>query len=265
LNMRCVNSLLMVAIIILVSTIHVIIPTGPALAQELTSGEIVDSVNALMNQQTVKALTKMVITTSSGDKREFEFESYARDKGEKSLLKYISPIRVKDQAILMLNNADDIWVYFPRTNRVRKLATHAKKQKMEGSDFSYEDLGSGESWLTDFTSTKLSDEEFEGVDCYRIELRRKEDAGSGYSRMIMWVAKNDFVPRRIDYYSEDDPDVILKRLTLTDIQEIEGIPTPMKMVMLDLQDNTDTVMEYEELTYDVELPDDLFTERGMKK
>jgi hypothetical protein len=39
----------------------------------------------------------------------------------------------------------------------------------------------------------------------------------------------------------------------------------MKMVMLDLQDNTDTVMEYEELTYDVELPDDLFTERGMKK
>lgn len=264
-NMRCVNSLLMLAISTLVSAILVMIPARAAVAQELTSEEIIDSVNALMNQQTVKALTKMIITTSSGDKREFEFESYARDKGEKSLMKYISPIRVKDQAILMLNNADDIWVYFPRTNRVRKLATHAKKQKMEGSDFSYEDLGSGESWLNDFSSTKLDDDEFEGVDCYRIELRRREDAGSGYSRMIMWVAKSDFVPRRIDYYSENDPDVILKRLTLTDIQEIEGIPTPMKMVMLDLQDNTDTVMEYEELTYDVELPDDLFTERGMKK
>jgi outer membrane lipoprotein-sorting protein len=263
--MRCLNILSSLMIRTVVSSIIIVFAAKPALAQELTAQEIIDRVNDLMNQQSVKALTKMVITTSSGDKREFEFESYAKDKGEKSLLKYISPSRVKDQAILMLNNADDIWVYFPRTGRVRKLATHAKKQKMEGSDFSYEDLGSGESWLTDFSSTKLDDDELEGTDCYRIELLRKEDAGSGYSRMIMWVAKSDFVPRRIDYYSEDDPDVILKRLTLTDIREIEGIPTPMKMVMLDLQDNTDTVMEYEELTYAVDLPDDLFTERGMKK
>lgn len=247
------------------SSILLTMAIRPALAQELTAQAIIDRVNDLMNQPSVKALTKMVITTSSGAKREFEFESYAKDKGEKSLMKYISPKRVKDQAILMLNNADDIWVYFPRTNRVRKLATHAKKQKMEGSDFSYEDLGSGESWLTDFSSTKLDDDEFEGIDCYRVELRRKKDAGSGYSRMIMWVAKDDFVPRRIDYYSENDPDVILKRLTLTDVRVIEGIPTPMKMVMLDLQDNTDTIMEYEELTYTVELPDDLFSERGMKK
>lgn len=263
--MRFINILSRLIFRPVLSSIVIIMAAKPAIAQELTAREIIDRVNDLMNQQSVKALTKMIITTSSGDKREFEFESYAKDKGEKSLLKYISPNRVKDQSILMLNNADDIWVYFPRTNRVRKLATHAKKQKMEGSDFSYEDLGSGESWLTDFSSTRLDDDEFEGIDCYCIELRRKENAGSGYTRMIMWVAKSDFVPRRIDYYSENDPDVILKRLTLFDVRDIESIPTPMKMVMLDMQDNTDTVMEYEELTYAVELPDDLFTERGMKK
>jgi outer membrane lipoprotein-sorting protein len=39
----------------------------------------------------------------------------------------------------------------------------------------------------------------------------------------------------------------------------------MKMVMLDLQDNTDTIMEYENITYNADLPDNLFTERGMKE
>ncbi len=83
--------------------------------------------------------------------------------------------------------------------------------------------------------------------------------------MVMWIDKDNFVPLQIDYYDEDDPKLHLKRLTITDIRLIEDIPTPMKMVMVDLQDNTDTIMEYENLTYKADLPDNLFTERGMKE
>jgi outer membrane lipoprotein-sorting protein len=218
-----------------------------------------------MNLPTVSATTKMIITTTSRQKREFVFESYSKDKGEKSLIKYASPKRVKGQAILMLNNADDIWIYFPRTNRVRKLATHAKKQKMEGSDFSYEDMGSADAWIEDFISRLLEDEKIDDIPCYKLELTIKENAESGYSRMVMWINKGNFIPLQIDYYDEDDPELHLKRLTLSDIQLIEDIPTPMKMVMVDLQDNTDTIMEYENITYKADLPDDLFTERGMKE
>jgi outer membrane lipoprotein-sorting protein len=218
-----------------------------------------------MNRPTVVATTKMIITTTSKQKREFVFESYGKDKGEKSLIKYLSPKRVKGQTILMLNNADDIWMYFPRTNRVRKLATHAKKQKMEGSDFSYEDMGSGDAWTEDFISRLLEDDKISDIPCYRLELTIKEDSESGYSRMMMWINKENFVPLQIDYYDEDDPELHLKRLTVSDIRLIEDIPTPMKMVMVDLQDNTDTIMEYENITYKADLQDNLFTERGMKE
>jgi hypothetical protein len=37
------------------------------------------------------------------------------------------------------------------------------------------------------------------------------------------------------------------------------------MVMTDIQDNTDTIMEYSEISYGEEIPDEMFTERGMKK
>jgi len=234
-------------------------------AQSPTADEIVDKVDKLMNQPYVKATMKMTITTSSGKERTFVYDTYSKDKGEKNLIKYISPSRVKGQATLMLNNADDIWAYFPRTDRVRKLATHAKKQKMEGSDFSYEDMGSGGSWINDFEASRLADEKIDGVNCFTLELIKKPEIESGYSRQTMWVRQDNYCPVQIDYYDENDLENILKQLYLQDIQNIEGIPTAMKMVMHNLQNDSKTIAEYENVTYGEELPDDLFTERGMKK
>ena len=136
---------------------------------------------------------------------------------------------------------------------------------MEGSDFSYEDMGSGGSWINDFKANRLADEKIDGVNCYTLELVKKPEIESGYSRQIMWVRQDNHCPIQIDYYDENDPENKLKRLYLQDIQSIDGIPTAMKMVMHNLQDDSKTIVEYENVTYSEELPDDLFTERGMKK
>jgi outer membrane lipoprotein-sorting protein len=242
-----------------------LIISNAAYSQELTAGDIIQKFNDLMTQPTVTAVYSMTITTSTGKERTFLMESYSADRGEKNLIKYLSPVRVKGQTILMLNNADDIWTYFPRTNRIRKLATHAKKQKMEGSDFSYEDMGSGDTWLDDFVSIRLEDEEIDDVDCYKLELTKKPESESGYSRLVMWIDKSNFLAIKIDYYDEDDPGLHLKRLVFSGVEDIEGVPTATRMVMTDIQDNTDTIMEYSQISYGEEIPDEMFTERGMKK
>jgi outer membrane lipoprotein-sorting protein len=234
-------------------------------SQELTGEEIIQKVNDLFNPQTSHGKSKMTIVTSSGSKRTFVSESWSKDEGEKNLVRYISPKRIKGQAILMLNNADDIWSFFPRTQRVRKLATHAKKQKMQGSDFSYEDMGSGDAFIEDFTAKRLDDEEMEDQQCFKLELTRKHDSDLSYSRLIMWIVKDSFVPIVIDYYDEDDSDLWLKRLVQSDIKMIDGIPTAMKSVMYNQLDRTQTEMELLEIEYDVELSDDMFTERNLKK
>jgi hypothetical protein len=94
---------------------------------------------------------------------------------------------------------------------------------------------------------------------------KKPDTESGYSHQVIWVRQDNFFPILIDYYDEDDPEYKLKRLSLLDIQDIEGVPTAMKLVMSNLQDNSETTMEYQNVTYAEELPDEMFTERGMKK
>ncbi len=233
--------------------------------QELTGEDIIQKVNDTMNVDTSHGKAKMTIVTTSGDTRTFLQESWSKDKGEKNIVRYLEPRRVKDQAVLMLNNADDIWMFFPRTQRVRKLATHAKKQKMQGSDFSYEDLGSGDAFIEDYVSQRLEDEESEGYDCYKLELTRKPESDLSYSRLIIWVIKKNFVPIVIDYYDEDDPSRNLKRLVQSDIRVIDGIPTAMKAVMYNLNDNTQTVLEMLEIEFNVPLDDSLFTERALKK
>ena len=247
------------------SILLLLLPLSFLFGQELSGEQIIKKVNDLFNPQTSHGKSKMTIVTSSGSKRTFVSESWSKDEGEKNLVRYISPRRVKGQAILMLNNADDIWSFFPRTQRVRKLATHAKKQKMQGSDFSYEDMGSGEAFIEDFAAKRLDDEEIEGEQCFKLELTRKQESDLSYSRMIMWVIKESFVPVVIDYFDEDDPNLWLKRLVQSNIKMIDGIPTAMKSVMYNQLDKTQTEMELLEVEYDVELSDDMFTERNLKK
>ena len=235
------------------------------LANNMTAEEIIQKMSYMMNPMQSEGKSQMTIITSSGQERTFVYENYMKNNGEKILMKYLEPKRVKGQSILMLNNADDIWTYFPRTKRVRKLATHSKKQKMEGSDFSYEDMGSGNSFIDEFDSKLLDEEKMEDNDCYKLELTRKKDSSSSYSRLIIWIDKENFVPLIIDYYDDKNPNLWEKRLVCSDIRLIEDIPTPMKMIMYNKMDNTQTTMEMLEVRYNIELDDELFTERGMQR
>jgi outer membrane lipoprotein-sorting protein len=252
--------LILVILFLLILSVSVL-----SFGKELTGEEIISKVNELMNQDTVQAKVKMTITTSSGNERVFIYDSYSKNKGEKNLMRYIEPKRAKGQAILILNYADDIWMYFPRTKRIRKLATNSKSQKMEGSDFSYEDTGASDAFIEDFSSKNLVSEKKEGYDCYKIEMKRKKGSDAGYSRLIMWIIKDSFVPIAIDYYDAENPELLLKTLIQYDIKNIDGIPTATRMIMYNKLEDSQTSIEMLEIKYNIELDDSLFTERYLKK
>jgi len=245
--------------------IHFLMFSPVLLSDDLTGPEIIQEVSNLMNQQSSWGIMKLTIVTTSGKERQFTYESFSFEKNEKSVIKYTAPARVKGQATLLLNNADDIWSYDPRTDRVRKLATHAKKQKMQGSDFTYEDMGSGNTFLIDFDTKRLEDEKMEGYDCYKISLKKNTEGISNYAGMVMWVIKSNFVPIVIDYYDNDDPEVCTKRLIQSEIKMIDNIPTPMKIMMHNNLDDTDTKLDIIECKYNIDIDKSRFTKRGFYK
>lgn len=254
--MRILLTTLLITNVLLPDLLPASDPSGP---------EIVQRVNDLFNPETSVSRARMTITTSSGGERTFEFMTWSRDRGEKKLVRYLSPARVKDQATLMLNQANDIWMFFPRTRRVRKLATHSRKQKMQGSDFSYEDMGAGDAFVTDYAARRLKDTRRMDRDCFAVELVRRPHADMTYSRMILHVDRANFVPLEIEYFSENDPQRRIKHLERGDIREVDGIPTPFRSIMFNENDGTSTRMDLLEIEFNRELPPAMFTERELKK
>lgn len=227
-----------------------------------TGAELLEAVIQSMSPAAATSIVRQTIETSTGQTRTFEYESYADAAGEKSLMRYRSPSRVKGNAILTTDYADQIWMYFKRTNRVRKMASHARKQKFEGSDFTYEDMAGGDVWRNDYVPTNGGEVRIKDVDCYQLVLKAKSDNQS-YSRMVATVRKSDLYPVQIEYY--DHSEVLVKTLYMDDIRMIDDIPTAMRMTMTNHTDRTSTFMEVVEIEYGVTFDKNFFSERNLKR
>ena len=97
-------------------------------------------------------------------------------------------------------------MYFPRTRRVRKLASHAKKQKAQGSDFSYEDFSGSEEWKTDYRVKQTLSSERKN---YLLTLTSKIDTETSYDSLKIYVNKLNYYPDRMLYYQNE---ILLKTL-----------------------------------------------------
>jgi len=231
--------------------------------QDQLARKIITAVTELMSPENMKSTGTQTITTSSGKTRTFEFESYSGEKGKSTLTRYTKPAAIRGQAFLTLNHADDIWTYFPRTKRVRKLASHAKKQKVLGSDFTYEDMGGGDVFLKKFTAKYLGEEKKNGELCWKLELIGIPAEDPPYPKIVLWSRQLDYAPVYLDYY--DASGFNTKSLSLNDIRDIEGYPTAMQMVMINHREKSSTSMETLEVTYNWKPPRGFFSERNLKK
>lgn len=219
----------------------------------ITAQEIIKKVDEQEEYKTSKAVMVQTITTSSGESRSFTIQFYTSQKD--AYMEYLEPARVRGIRMLFLNKGGEIWTYFPRTGRTRKIASHMKHQKVMGSDFSYEDYAGGE-FEENYKSKLLGEEKEAGVNCYKLELiPTKSDVS--YSKLITWIEKERFVLRRTDFYDEKGKP--LKRLICSDYKQVNGYLTPGKFIMKNLKDKGETVMEVKEMEYDTKLPEGIFT------
>lgn len=234
----------------------------PLPGQIPTGAEIIDKMVSVLTPEASQATLEQIILNSKGDVRTFVLEMYSGGKGEQILMRYLKPTSVRGQTFLILNNGDDIWTYFPRTRRVRKLATHARKQKVQGSDFSFEDFSSEETWKEDYQTTNLGRENLDGSPCWKLEGQATTTNTSDYPKVLLWVLEASNYPVRIDYLDKDG--AVEKSMRLNDIRNIDSYPTAMTVEMINHLEGTKTVMKTQSVTNAWIPPKDFFSERSLK-
>ncbi len=216
---------------------------------------------AAFAKSTRMKLSQKVITPS-GDTRTFKILSYTLNGNEKSLTHYVGPEQVRDMKILSLRSGDDIWSYFPRTNRVRKLASSARNRKVQGSDFTYDDMAQGK-MLEQWRGKVVGEETVAGKACYKLDLSPTDKGPKSYKRILVWIDKSVYVPYRIDYYDLDN--YLLKRLEIKDYKKVSGVLIPFSYTMVNLTDGGKTLMKVADAEVNVKLDPMMFTETGLSR
>jgi outer membrane lipoprotein-sorting protein len=244
----------------IITIIGLVAITSSTIAQQLSVSEIIRKIDKNEKVLSSESTARQTIVTSNGNKRTLEMTSYSKDNNDKQLSVYTSPSRVAGDKILMLNDGNDIWFYTPKTDRVRHLASHAKKQKVQGSDFAYEDM-SGGNYEEDYTNKLMGTEKIDNRTCYKLEMIPTEN-GPHYSKIILWADVERFVILRVDYYEEGE---LLKRLTCTNIENISGHWMAKYMKMKNLQDSGETIIETLSMKVDVTLDDKVFSTNNLTK
>jgi outer membrane lipoprotein-sorting protein len=85
-----------------------------------------------------------------------------------------------------------------------------------------------------------------------------------YQSQKLWVDKDRFIPLKKELYAKSG--LLLKKLDLSDVKQIQGRWYPKKMLFKDvLKEGDGTEFLIEEITFNVQIPDYLLSKASLKK
>ena len=250
--------------------------------EQITTTIEVPSVDEIINKtnrvsyylgQDGKAKVKMTITDAQKRQRTREFTILRKDmpesdslengayKGDQKMYIYFSrPADVNKMVFMVwkhINNPDDRWLYLPALDLVKRIAASDKRTSFVGSNFLYEDV-SGRNLDEDQHELIGSDENY-----YIIKNTPVNPDSVEFSHYIMYIHKDTFLPIQTEYFDKKGDKY--KIYTALNVETIQGRPTITKSEAKNLKTGGNTIMEYSKVSYDNGLPDEIFTERYLRK
>lgn len=187
---------------------------------------------------------------------------------EKTLTRFIEPADVRDTQYLSWSyddtaKDDDMWVFFPSENLVRRISGGGKKGAFMRSDFANEDIE--QRVVDDDSHTLLEETTLAGKAVYLIESTPipAKARDTNYSKRHIWVDKDTWLAVQIEYF--DRRGRLLKRLKQGGIQQIDNIWTATKLIMETPRKKSRTLMQYTDVEYNVDLADSVFQQSSLKR
>lgn len=209
----------------------------------------------------------MVLRNAQGQAAEREMRVKTlevENDGDKALTIFDSPRDVSGTAFLSVSHAlepDEQWIYLPALKRVKRIASRNKSGPFMSSEFAFEDMTSFE--IEKYKYDFIREEQFEGDDVFVVEQVPQDDF-SGYSRQLVWVDKEHYRVRKVEFY--DKKDDLLKTLEFEDYTLFKDkFWRPLRSYMHNVQTQKSTEMITHKLTFDVGLDESDFDKNSLRR
>ncbi|HIJ78637.1 MAG: outer membrane lipoprotein-sorting protein [Desulfobulbaceae bacterium] len=211
-----------------------------------------------------RASVTMTITDEQGRSRSREFVILRRDQsdgGDQAFYVYFKkPSDVRKMVFLVhkhIDKDDDRWLYLPALDLVKRIAASDKRTSFVGSNFFYEDV-SGRS--PDDDSHELLETTAKD---YVLKHTPKDPASVEFSSYSTWIDQATFMPTKAEYLDKEGRKY--RVVEALEIKEIQGHPTVVKSRVQDLAAGSETVSVFEDVSYDLGLKEEIFTERYLRR
>lgn len=178
----------------------------------------------------------------------------------KSLLRFSKPDIIKNTGFLIWakrNGGNEQWLFLPKVNSARKIEAKEKTRSFMNTEFAFEDLESFNQ--SDEQYFLIEKSEFEGNNCYIVEIIRHSN--TQYKKRIVWIDDQNWYLRKVEFFDKNNK--LIKILQVSDYYTAGDYSYPQKMTMTNKQNEANTVMQINDIDFDVDLPDDFFTEANL--
>jgi len=182
--------------------------------------------------------------------------------GKRMITVVLEPKELRGFAFMVKESKGDedlMWLYLPAIRRTKVIRPVQKMDSFLGTDFTYGELGFLK--VADELSS-LTVEKHGGVDAYKVEEKVTSER-SYYSKIVTWISKETMLPIQRDFY--DVAGQLWKSGRFESVSNVEGIPTPMHVVMKDLMMGTSTELKVTDVACIPGMSDEIFNPSELPK
>jgi outer membrane lipoprotein-sorting protein len=204
-------------------------------------------------------LSEMVIRGRRGS-RSLRIKSYVQGT-ERSFSEYLDPPR--ERGIKMLKLGDQLWTYYPGTDRTILIAGHMLRQSVMGSDLSYEDIMEDPVLTNIYVAKVEAEEELQSRPCWLLALTAKAQ-DVAYALRKIWVDTERFVVLKEERYARSGK--LLKTTEVQNVRRIQGRWVPERIIFRDaLKQGGGTEFVVESVEFNAVIPEHIFSKASLRK
>ncbi len=214
--------------------------------QNLTTGNLV-TISSFVIHGARKSRTIKVKTWTQGRKRSFS--------------EYLAPPREKGTKMLKIEN--NLWTYYPRADRVVKIAGHMLRQAVMGSDLSYEDMMENNRLVEDYVGVLEGESRFMDRSCWILGLEAKQQ-NTAYQFRKLWVDQERFLSLKEELYAKSGK--LLKIVEIREVFRVQERWYPRKVRFKDvLKKGEGTEIHIHNIEFERKIPASRFSKAALRR
>lgn len=221
---------------------------------------ILTQVDDMWRGESSYAVTTMQVKTQHYQ-RTMKMQGWSKGK-EQTLFIVMQPLREKGTATLKSGN--HIYTYLPKTDRTIKLTSGMMMGSWMGSHLTNDDLVKEARLEEDYTATISFEGERDGQNIIEFTLIPRPEAAVVWGKLVLIIMADSHLPL-VEYYYDEDM-ALARTIQFSDIKLLGGQQRPalLEVIPADKPDEY-TRFIYEELEFNLELNDSLFSLSSLKK